>query len=146
MRTGPHQAGPGHVSASDPCLSKGRVLSASESRGPLWVVRSLRRGVRDPSRRPVSHSRGSWILPRGSVLHVQGSGAFRMGVRTYCWLVGVRPLPWPRGDPGAVHMAGQRVVCRATRGSCAGIASSYCSKGYPCFRVPTPLYIVIYHI
>jgi hypothetical protein len=40
-------------------------------------------------------------------------------------------------NPGAIHVVGQRVVCHATRGSCAGIASSFCSKGYPCFRVPT---------
>jgi hypothetical protein len=34
IRTGPHQVGPGHVLAPDPCLSKGRVPFASESRGP----------------------------------------------------------------------------------------------------------------
>jgi hypothetical protein len=101
MRTGSHQAGPGHVSALDPCLSKGWVLSASESRGPAVGSPVLRREVWDPSRRPGSH------------------------------------FPWPCGDPGVIHVAGQRVVCHATRGSCASIASSYCSKGYPCFRVPT---------
>jgi hypothetical protein len=56
---------------------------------------------------------------------------FPMGVWTHSWHLGVYLFPWPRGDPRAVHMAGQRVVCHATRGSCAGIASSYYSKGYP---------------
>jgi hypothetical protein len=34
-------------------------------------------------------------------------------------------------------VAGSVAVYHATRDSRAGIASSYCSKGYPCFRVPT---------
>jgi hypothetical protein len=34
MRTGPYQAGPGHMSAPDPCLSKAWVFSAPESRDP----------------------------------------------------------------------------------------------------------------
>jgi hypothetical protein len=46
-------------------------------------------------------------------------------------------LPWSRGDPGAVHEVGSGTVYRATRDSRAGTVPSYCSKGYPCFRVPT---------
>jgi hypothetical protein len=34
-------------------------------------------------------------------------------------------------------VAGTSVVYHATRDSRAGTASSYYSKGYPCFRVPT---------
>jgi hypothetical protein len=34
-------------------------------------------------------------------------------------------------------VVGSGAVYHATRDSRVGIASSYCSKGYPCFRVPT---------
>jgi hypothetical protein len=34
-------------------------------------------------------------------------------------------------------VVGSGAVYHATRDSRAGTASSYCSKGYPCFRVPT---------
>jgi hypothetical protein len=34
-------------------------------------------------------------------------------------------------------VVGSGAVHHATRDSHAGTASSYCSKGYPCFRVPT---------
>jgi hypothetical protein len=44
MRTGPHQAGPGHMSAPDPSLSKAWVFPAPESRDP--AVGSL-----DPTQR-----------------------------------------------------------------------------------------------
>jgi hypothetical protein len=38
-------------------------------------------------------------------------------------------------------MVGSGAVHHATRDSRVGTASSYCSKGYPCFRVPTTFYI-----
>jgi hypothetical protein len=60
-----------------------------------------------------------------------------MGVQTHCWYLGVYRLLWPRGGPGAVHVVGIGVVHHAARDSRAGTAPSYCSKGYPCFRVPT---------
>jgi hypothetical protein len=34
-------------------------------------------------------------------------------------------------------VVGSGVVPHAARDSLAGTTSSYCSKGYPCFRVPT---------
>jgi hypothetical protein len=34
-------------------------------------------------------------------------------------------------------VVGSVAVYHVTRDSRVGIASSYCSKGYPCFRVPT---------
>jgi hypothetical protein len=34
-------------------------------------------------------------------------------------------------------VVGSGTVYRATRDSRAGTVPSYCSKGYPCFRVPT---------
>jgi hypothetical protein len=39
-------------------------------------------------------------------------------VRTHCAHPGVCLFPWPRGDPGAVHVAGQIVVRQATRDHC----------------------------
>jgi hypothetical protein len=36
-------------------------------------------------------------------------------------------------------VVGSGAVHRVTRDSRAGTVSSYCSKGYPCFRVPTVL-------
>jgi hypothetical protein len=66
---------------------------------------------------------------RGPALSAWGSGP-TVGFMEYVF------FPGHVDDPGAVHVVGQRVVCHATRGSCAGIASSFCSKGYPYFRVP----------
>jgi hypothetical protein len=103
----------------------------------LWVVWTPRRGVRDPSRRSGSHSRGSWTLPRRSSLHVQGSSTFPWGARTHCWHPGVYRLLWPHGDPGAIHVVESGAVHHVARDSRVGTASSFCRKGYPCFRVPT---------
>jgi hypothetical protein len=79
MRTGPHQAGPGHVSAPDPCLSKAWVFSVPESR-------DLAVGSPDPTQRgprPVLGFRVALVgvldLARRSGLHVQGSDTFPWG-------------------------------------------------------------------
>jgi hypothetical protein len=79
MRTGPHQAGPGHVSAPDPCLSKAWVFSVPESRDPAVDGPDHTRrgpgpvpGVQDA---PV----GVLDLARRSGLHVHGSGTFLWG-------------------------------------------------------------------
>jgi hypothetical protein len=46
MRTGPHQAGPGHMSPPDPCLNRAWAFSAPESRDPVVPkVRSSCTGV-----------------------------------------------------------------------------------------------------
>jgi hypothetical protein len=55
MRTGPHQAGPGHMSPPDPCLSRAWVFSAPESRDPAV-------GSPDPTQRgpgPIPEVRSS---------------------------------------------------------------------------------------
>ncbi|ONM36156.1 Sterol 3-beta-glucosyltransferase [Zea mays] len=39
--------------------------------------------------------------------------------------------------PEPVHVVGSGAVHHATRDSCVGTTSPCCSKGYPCFRVPT---------
>jgi hypothetical protein len=62
---------------------------------------------------------------------------FPMGVRIHCFYLGGFCLLWPRGDPGAVPVVGLGVVYHATRDSRMGTVPSHCSKGYPCFRVPT---------
>jgi hypothetical protein len=51
MRTGSHQAGPGHVLALDPCLSKAWVFSIPESQDPAV-------GSPDPTQRGPGHARG----------------------------------------------------------------------------------------
>ena len=83
MRTDPHQAGPGHVSASDPCLSKVWVFSVPESWDPAV-------GSPDPTQKglgPVPGVRvmpaGSWTLSGGSVYMYKGL-ALSHGVWTHC--------------------------------------------------------------
>jgi hypothetical protein len=72
MRTGPHQARPGHVSAPDPCLSKAWVFSPKSSGTRLWVVWTPRRGVRDPIRRSGRTRRGPGPCPGGLVYMYKG--------------------------------------------------------------------------
>jgi hypothetical protein len=62
--------------------------------------------------------------------------ALSHGARTHCWHPGVYCLLWPHGDPRAIHVE-SGVVHHVIRDNCVGTASSYCRKGYPCFRVPT---------
>jgi hypothetical protein len=40
-------------------------------------------------------------------------------------------------------VVGLGTVYRATRDNRAGTMPSYCSKGYPCFRVPIYIYILL---
>jgi hypothetical protein len=68
---------------------------------------------------------------------MQGSITLPWGVQTHRWYFGGYCLPWPRGDPRVVHVVGSGTAYRATRDSRAGTVPSYCSKGYPYFRVPT---------
>jgi hypothetical protein len=43
----------------------------------------------------------------------------------------------PRGALRPAHVVGSGVVLRVTWRCCTGAASSYCRRGYPCFKVPT---------
>jgi hypothetical protein len=79
MWTGPHQAGPRHVSAPDPYLSKVSVFSVLESRDPAV-------GSPDPTQRGPGPIPGVWVTPVGvldlarrSGLYVQASSAFPWG-------------------------------------------------------------------
>jgi hypothetical protein len=81
MRTGLHQAGPGHVSAPDPCLSKAWVFSVPESRDPAV-------GSPDPHIEGSETRSGVRValvgvldLARRFGLHIQGSGTFPWGSR-----------------------------------------------------------------
>jgi hypothetical protein len=137
MRTGPHQAGPGHMSAPDPCLSKAWVFFAPESRDPAV-------GSPDPTQRGPKPVPEVWVALAG-VLDLApevrstctGVRHFPMGARTHCWHLGVYLLLWPHGDPGAIHVVESGDVHHVTRDSRVGTTSSCCRKGYPCFRVPT---------
>jgi hypothetical protein len=73
MRTGPHQAGPGHMSAPDPSLGKAWVFPVPESRDP--EVRAALAGVLDLAPEVRSICTG--------VRH------FPMGSGPYCWHLGV---------------------------------------------------------
>jgi hypothetical protein len=73
MRTGLHQAGPGHMLAPNPCLSKAWVFSVLESRdpavgspGPVLGVRVVPVVVLDLARRSGLHVQGSNTFPWGS--------------------------------------------------------------------------------
>jgi hypothetical protein len=68
---------------------------------------------------------------------MQGSSTFPRWPRPTVDTFGGYCPPWPRGDPGAIHVVGSGAVYRATRDSHTGTTPSYCSKGYPYFRVPT---------
>ena len=129
----------GHVMASDRhlALSKARLFFVPESRDPtesglgptprgLGPVPGVRR---HPPRR-------SWTLPggpvricRGPTLSYGGPDPPLIPWRIMSSLATWRPWSRPRGGVGAVR--------HATRDSHAGTVPSYCSKGYPCFRVPT---------
>jgi hypothetical protein len=104
----------------------------SLSRNPgtfLWVARTLHRGSK--------HARGG-SGPCPEVRSVRPVVRyFPMGVQTLCWYPGIYRLIRPRGGPGAVHVVGSSAVHHATRDSRTCTVSSYCSKGYPWFRVPT---------
>jgi hypothetical protein len=104
MRTGPHQAGPGHMSAPDPSLSKAWVFSP-ESRDPAV-------GGPDPTQRGPGPDPEARVVLAGALdlaLKVwstcTGVQRFPMGVWTHCWHLGVylfppatwRPWRRPRG-------------------------------------------------
>jgi hypothetical protein len=89
MRAGPHQAGPGHASTLDPCLSMAWVFSASESRG-------LAESSLDPTQRgsgpdPEVRVALAGILDLAPEVQSTCTGVryFPMGVRTHCWLLGI---------------------------------------------------------
>jgi hypothetical protein len=67
MRTGPHQAGLGHVSAPDSCLSKAWVFSVPESRDSAM-------GGLDPTRRGPGPVPGVWDAPVGVLDLARKSG------------------------------------------------------------------------
>jgi hypothetical protein len=83
MRTGLHQAGPRHMSAPDPCLSKGWVLSAPESWDP--AVGS-----------PVPTQRGPGPVPE---VRVALAGVLDLAPRVRSSCTGVRPFPHGGPDP-----------------------------------------------
>jgi hypothetical protein len=75
MRTGPHQTGSGHMSAPDPCLSKGWVLSAPESRDPaVGSPVPTQRGLGRTRGGPGPCLEGPFFMYRGPALSPWGSG------------------------------------------------------------------------
>jgi hypothetical protein len=89
MRACPHQAGPRHMLAPDPCLSKAWVFSAPESR-------DLAVGSPDPTQRgpgpdPEVRAPLAGVLDLAPEVRSTCTGVqhFPMGVRTHCWHLGV---------------------------------------------------------
>jgi hypothetical protein len=136
---GAHAIWSGHVSAPDPRLAliKAWVFLVSESWDPTV-------GGPDPTQRGPRPVLGVRFVPV-EVLDpalrsgpcMEGSGTFPWGSRPTVDILEDNVLLRPRGGPGAVHVVGSSAVHHATRDSRAGTVSSYCSKGYPCFKVPT---------
>jgi hypothetical protein len=121
-----HRIKPVHVSVPDPCLGQGIPCSGTL----LWVARSLLGGVRIPSK-------GPGMLTWGSRTVRTGVRCFLVEVRSNWLHPGIYHLFWPGGAPGAVHAVWSGAVYRAARDCRTGTVPSYCSKGYPWFRVPT---------
>jgi hypothetical protein len=120
------------VSALDPRLAlvKACVFFVPESRDPIV-------SGPDPTQRgpePILGVRFAPVevpdLSRRSGLHIQGSG---LTIDTLEYIIFSSHVVAPELST----WWGSGVVYHATRDSRAGTASSYCSKGYPCFRVPT---------
>jgi hypothetical protein len=120
----------------------------------------LGQGIPCPGTRygwPGPYSEGSGPHPRdlarllGSLGPYSGVRAVRTGVRCFLmevWSNWLHPvmyhLFWPRGTPEAVHVVGSDAVHRVARDCRTGTMPSYCSKGYPWFRVPTTTHINFY--
>jgi hypothetical protein len=106
----------------------------------LVVARTLLGGIWTPSKGPgmltwesraviggPGYAYRGPVLPRGGPVQLIHPGMYH--------------LFSPRGAPWAAHVVGSSVVRRAARKRRTGIASSYCSRGYPWFRVPTSYFI-----
>jgi hypothetical protein len=104
MRTCLHQAGPEHISAPDPCLSKAWVFSAPESWDP--IVSSLDPTQRGPGPDPEVRVALTGVLDLVPEVRSTCTGVrySPMGVRTHCWYLGVYRFLWPYSDPGAIHV------------------------------------------
>jgi hypothetical protein len=88
----------------------------------------------------------AWAGPgRAARMYTYNPGVrhLSVGVQTHRHHLGVYRLLWPCGGPGAAHVEGSRAVHHVTRDRHADTVSSYCSKGYPRFRVPTTFFSYI---
>jgi hypothetical protein len=150
----------GHVSAPDPCLAliKAWAFCVPESRDPavsgpdptqrgsepILGVRFVPVEVLDFTRRPGLYIQGSGTSPWGSGLTVD-----TLEYIIFCGHVAApEPSTWwgralllaqssrPRLGRAVVWSHAQ-LLYHATTDSRVGTASSYGSKGYPCFRVLT---------
>jgi hypothetical protein len=115
------------MSSPDPFQGRVRVFPTPESQDPVVTCP-------DPTRKgPGSVSQVRLSCTGFSAFHAVSPDPLRVS--------GARPFPWPRGDPKAADVVRRRAVRRATRDFSAGTAPLPCSKGYPCFKVPTILMI-----
>jgi hypothetical protein len=89
MRTGPHQAGPGHMSAPDPSLGKAWVFPVPESRDP--AVGSLDPRQWGPGLNSEVRAALAGVLDLAPEVRSICTGVrhFPMGSGPYCWHLGV---------------------------------------------------------
>jgi hypothetical protein len=152
----------GHVSTPNPCLAliKACIFSVPESRDP--VVSGPDPTQRGPE--PILGVRFAPVevldLTRRPGLYIQGSGTSAQGSGPARDALECAAL-WTRGGTGPAQVVRSvlllaqssrptlgRVMAwshvqpfyHTTKGSRAGTASSYNSKGYPSFRVPIVMY------
>jgi hypothetical protein len=153
-RSGAHQSRSGHVSALDPRLGhtygrgtprgagrtpSGGGGSGSHSRGPVRT-----RGGPGPTWRSELYIQGSDTLSWGSRLTVDA-----LDYITFSGHVAALEPPtwWGRmlllaqsSHPRLGRVTAwphTKLLYHTTKDSCVGTVSSYCSKGYPSFRIPT---------
>jgi hypothetical protein len=137
-------------------------LDTCQLRTPAWA---LSKALGPHCGRSRSHSRGPVRTLGGPGLYIQGSGAFPWGsgltidALEYSSFSGHVVAPEPHTWWGQALLLAQssrprlgrsmvwshaQLLYHATKDSCVGTAFSYCSKGYPSFRVSTAEYIDVY--
>jgi hypothetical protein len=125
-------------------LIKAWVFFVPESRDPAV-------SGPDPTQRGPGPVPGVRFAPAEVLDLIWRFGLYMQGSDTFLWgpdplLIPWRILSslatwWPRSRP----RGGSVAVYHASKDNRVGIASSYCSKGYPCFRVLTTIHTISLH-
>jgi hypothetical protein len=98
---------------------------------------------------PSPYSEGPGAYPRDPTCPLGSFGPVSIGVRRpfggpdLSMHLGKFYLSLPCGVPNPALAVGSGAASRATRGCRMGAVSSYCRRGYPCLKVPTPWFLNI---
>jgi hypothetical protein len=110
--------------------------------GPLPVLGSS--PPRDLAKARTSLGGGTWDSPGGPGMslrelrtHTHRGPVFLCGGPDPTVPPGMYYPPSPRGPLRPAHVVGSGAVPCVTWRCRTGVASSYCRRGYPCFKVPT---------